>query len=181
MSVAAKKRWTRPEYRSRFSEGRPKSYTHKSKEERFWANTSPGAPDKCWLWKGTINRHNYGHFLWLGKDISAHRFSWEIHRGPIEASLFVCHHCDTPACINPSHLFLGTHSENMKDAYNKDRLFSEKTRERLSKSMKRRWEDPEKRATQSRKLKGIKRSPETIQKMKAAWRLRRKTKSRQAD
>jgi hypothetical protein len=52
----------------------------------------------------------------------AHRIAWELTNGPIPAGLFVCHHCDTPGCVRPDHLFLGTAQENMQDASRKDRM-----------------------------------------------------------
>ena len=54
----------------------------------------------------------------------AHRYSWEIHKGPIPDGLFVLHRCDVPACVNPSHLFLGNNQENVDDMMNKGRHVS---------------------------------------------------------
>lgn len=76
----------------------------------------------CWLWWRGLNSDGYGSCGIRGFSRKAHRASWEIHKGPIPPGLHVLHRCDTPACVNPDHLFVGTHFDNMSDAARKGRL-----------------------------------------------------------
>ena len=78
-------------------------------------------PSGCWLWQACVNNKGYGGFCLDGKWAMAHRVSWETVNGKIENSLCVLHKCDIPRCINPDHLFLGSRSDNMKDAVKKKR------------------------------------------------------------
>lgn len=74
----------------------------------------------CWLYTKLIMK-GYGHINIGGKKIPAHRISYEIHHGKIPESMYVCHKCDVRACINPDHLFIGNHLDNMLDKVLKGR------------------------------------------------------------
>lgn len=77
----------------------------------------------CWLWEKSLARKGYGVIHIKNKRKSAHRYSWELYYGPVPKGLFVCHKCDTPSCVNPEHLFIGTHTDNMRDAKRKGRKY----------------------------------------------------------
>jgi hypothetical protein len=103
---------------------RNRVYKSKPLDQRF--NEKVLKTDSCWLWKSTLNNKGYG-MLFISKRPkyvikTAHRVSWELHYGPIPDDLCVLHKCDTPACVNPEHLFLGTHKDNMVDAARKERI-----------------------------------------------------------
>ena len=75
----------------------------------------------CWLWYLATSDAGYGSFRVAGKTVLAHRKFFERANGPIPRGLHVCHKCDTPQCVNPDHLFLGTASDNMRDMHKKGR------------------------------------------------------------
>ncbi len=93
---------------------------------RFWSKVNKKTDDKCWEWLGAKRNKNgfgYGVISYKGKNIDAHRVSYQITNGDINNSkLFVCHKCDNPICVNPNHLFLGTHIDNMRDCLDKGRM-----------------------------------------------------------
>ncbi len=75
----------------------------------------------CLLWEGTIARDGYGSISRNGRTRVLHRFVWEEVNGTIPNGLHVLHRCDVPACVNVAHLFLGTHTDNMRDLVAKGR------------------------------------------------------------
>lgn len=85
--------------------------------ERFESNISK--TDTCWLWTGTCQI--YGNFGMGRKVYRAHRISYLLYIGEISKNSLVLHKCDNTICVNPEHLFLGTHKDNMKDMVHKGR------------------------------------------------------------
>jgi len=97
---------------------------------RFWSKVDKNGSTvthvdglgPCWLWTAAASSAGYGRLRVGGRMISAHRLSYEIHNGPVLAGMCACHRCDVKLCVNPSHLFLGTHADNMRDRDAKGRL-----------------------------------------------------------
>lgn len=76
----------------------------------------------CWLWEASGRGKGYGSIYYNNKVEQAHRVSYIVHCGPIPDGMRVLHKCDTPACVNPDHLFLGTQNDNVQDAKVKGRM-----------------------------------------------------------
>lgn len=91
---------------------------------RFWKHVRKS--EGCWEWTGSQGRRGYGHFAYAGKCLRAHRVSWSLVNGPIPGGRVICHRCDNPRCVRPSHLFVGTTTDNMRDASRKGRLFGQR-------------------------------------------------------
>ena len=94
----------------------------KTLSERFWdkVRITPG----CWEWEGYKERAGYGRVGWGSKKnnkMLTHRGSWILTHGDIPDGMCVMHKCDNPGCVNPGHLQLGTHQENMADRDRKGR------------------------------------------------------------
>ena len=80
----------------------------------FWAAVR--RTDFCWFWRGAVNKCGYGLFGASRSGTAlAHRWAWELTRGPIPKGMSLCHTCDNPRCVNPNHLYVGTHAQNMRD------------------------------------------------------------------
>ena len=98
-------------------------YFSMTMNKRFWAKVVK--TEQCWLWTGAKRNKGYGAFVYVRDGLivqgRAHRYSWEMHVGPIPAGQCVLHACDTPACVRPTHLFLGSKADNNRDMCNKGR------------------------------------------------------------
>jgi len=75
----------------------------------------------CWIWDAGKMPSGYGHFKFNGKTLKAHRIAWSLKHGEIPKGMQILHKCDIPSCVNPDHLFLGTHTDNMRDKVRKGR------------------------------------------------------------
>lgn len=114
-------------------------YTKEQRIAAFWSRVSK--TDSCWLWTGAKTSAGYpamsiGHVTKL-----AHRFSYELANGPIPKGQLVLHSCDTPLCVRPDHLSLGTDADNVADKVRKGRAQSKITKEQAA-EIKQRLQDP---------------------------------------
>lgn len=91
---------------------------------RFWRRVDRSAGDDgCWVWRGGKDDKGYGRLIIRGKNLLAHRVAEAITNGAIPGDVIVCHRCDNPICVNPSHLWRGSHADNMTDKVKKGRQF----------------------------------------------------------
>lgn len=88
---------------------------------RFEARVRKAGGCGCWFWTGVLNKGGYGRFVVGGREEMAHRAAWMLFKGEIPDGKLVLHRCDVPACVNPAHLFLGTHADNAMDKMLKGR------------------------------------------------------------
>lgn len=86
---------------------------------RFMRHVQKG--NGCWLWTASKMNSGYGQFGMNGTMRQAHRVSYELHHGQVPKGMLVLHSCDNKQCVNPSHLRAGTKSENLKEAYERNR------------------------------------------------------------
>lgn len=110
--------------------------------ESFWRRVDIKTKTECWMWRGKKNGRGYGQVYIgggrkSGKLKVAHRIAWEFAYGPIPSSMFICHHCDTPPCCNPLHLFSGSMSDNLSDAASKGRCGAQRHSGRYEESLQR--------------------------------------------
>jgi hypothetical protein len=93
-----------------------------SLRRRLDEKTVPEPNSGCWLFDGALHRDGHGCIGGPGsKKLYAHRAAWVLANGDVPAGLVVCHRCDVAACVNPAHMFLGTHRDNAMDAVAKGR------------------------------------------------------------
>lgn len=89
-------------------------------ERKFWERVDMSGD--CWEWQRATTGEGYGN-LWIdGKNVRAHRYSYSLAHGPIPEGMCICHHCDNPVCVRPSHLFMGTNGDNIRDAFAKGKF-----------------------------------------------------------
>lgn len=89
--------------------------------DRFWAKVMPEPNSGCWLWTAQISTNGYALLCVAGRRVRAHRFSYELHKGPIPAGLQIDHTCSVRCCVNPDHLDAVTQRENNRRTFARGR------------------------------------------------------------
>jgi len=89
----------------------------KKTKDRFWNQVCSRQAGECWVWDGSVSANGYGQFWYNQLNFSAHRISYMMFFGPIQSNDLVCHKCDNKRCVNPKHLYIGTHLSNIIDRY----------------------------------------------------------------
>jgi len=104
----------------------------KSLQHRFESKVKKGTPDECWEWIGGKDGQGYGRIRpgvtsdWKLEKVGAHQVSLWLYKGLRDSNMCVLHSCDNPSCVNPNHLSLGTHADNMRDMSAKGRAGNHK-------------------------------------------------------
>lgn len=107
--------------------------------KNFWSKVNKNGPipphrpelGRCWEWVAGKSNDGRGNCTVRRVQLKVHRISYTLHFGSIPDGLCVCHHCDNPPCVNPSHLFVGTHGDNARDRSSKGRDGSKKYPDRM--------------------------------------------------
>lgn len=104
-------------------------FTPEQAQAAFWEKVSK--TEGCWLWTGAKRWDGYGRFNPCFKQMTAHRYSWELVNGPLPEGMHVLHRCDNPPCVNPAHLFIGTIKDNATDKAQKGRAPAKLTHDQV--------------------------------------------------
>jgi len=121
--------------------------------ERFWKKVKKTRG--CWFWTAYCTSNGYGRTQYNLREVYAHRASWEMHFGKIPKGSNVLHKCDTPSCVRPEHLFLGSQADNMRDMAIKRRSSSYKLSRKDVINIKRNYKSKNKTAIQMSKEYGV--------------------------
>lgn len=89
--------------------------------QRFWKKVQKRRWNQCWIWQGPVGSRGYGCFKFSCVNWQAHRIAYYLYYNEDPGDFCVCHSCDVPLCVNPRHLWLGTHTDNMQDMITKGR------------------------------------------------------------
>lgn len=106
----------------RIDSNRKRGFSDEQFSKKFYEKVSIGKPDECHLWNGHRSEDGYGVVVFRRKIMGAHRAIWTLKKGEIPKGKSVLHRCDTPACVNVDHLWIGTQAENVQDCANKGRI-----------------------------------------------------------